>query len=201
MTLAQFRSPLSIIASWLDVSTPNPTDRGDVLVVLGGGMRANGLLGLSTSERLDLAKDLYRRKKRPIVLADGLRYGGRTGAEIMRHALMTSGIPVCDLLLEDASIDTATELQHVLLVMERLGLVEPVFCTSPYHTRRVRFLFRQLASHRFHLAPMPTSELYNGALLRRMMLVIRETAALARMRWRRMLAARRWTSALRATLS
>ena len=170
-----------LLLTWLATGGPVPASFGDVIVVPGGGMRTPTQLGISTTERIGLAAELYRDRPRSIIASDGVCAGTITGASVMGAALSTMGVRSEDILLEDGSKNTFENLRNSLVLARSRGLKTVVAVTSPYHQRRVSSLLDALGETSYRVAVMPASEVYRPGTSRFRIarLVYRECAALA----------------------
>ena len=95
-------------------------------------------------ERVNVAFDLYKKKRAPyILLSGGL---GKTGtipeASIMKEQLLAKGVPEEDILYEEESNNTTENVLCALLVLERKFLLQNIkrliIVSSPGHIQRLQ---------------------------------------------------------------
>jgi uncharacterized SAM-binding protein YcdF (DUF218 family) len=156
---------------------PEELPDGDLIIVLGGGIEAEGKFGRwgdlnDASDRVLMGAELWRAKKAPrIIVSGGSTQGPISEAARMRDLLLRLGVTASSITLEEASLTTegnaeqvaklaSDTSQHVLLV------------TSSLHMRRAVALFTARGfkvtaaptDHRVHRYPhavpgwMPTIE-------------------------------------------
>jgi len=174
---------------WLDtleVGEAIPADYGDVILVLGGGLRPKLNFGFSTAERLNLAVALYRQRQRIIIVSDGSLYEDSPAVPRLVAWLTTQGVDPDHVVLEGKSQNTRENLVNGLSLTRKMGMRQGqvIACTSPYHQARVKLIMRQLGYGDFRIAHMPVSEVRSNAAidkwLRNMRLVLREYLAILR---------------------
>ncbi|HKY50152.1 MAG TPA: YdcF family protein [Candidatus Limnocylindria bacterium] len=136
-------------------------DLGEIVVVLGGGLREDGQPTPSTLARADAAAD-YARDRDAAVIVSGSHGNGprpaRTEAELMADRLVERGVPRDRIYLEDESRDTIT---NAVFVAERyLAGVSPRplrIVTSPFHMARSLVTFELVLGPSWPLAPHPSA--------------------------------------------
>jgi len=163
-----------------------PADYGDVILVLGGGLRPNLNFGYSTAERLKLAVSLYRQNSRAIIVSDGSLYRGSPAVPVMKTWLTRQGVAPEHIILEGRSQNTLQNLTHGLALVRSRGFQQVIACTSPYHQARVKMLMQHLDYPDFRIARMDESEIrfHSGVRqwLRNLRLIAREYLAILRFR-------------------
>jgi uncharacterized SAM-binding protein YcdF (DUF218 family) len=124
--------------------------RADVIVLLGGGLvegvpdfSGRSTLAPDSLGRVVDASRLHARQPRPIIFTGGSVAGGAPEAPVARRLLMDLGVPAQDIILEDASRDTAENAAYVRRLMDRHGFRRAVLVTSGYHLPRALHLFRR----------------------------------------------------------
>jgi len=160
---------------------------GDLILVLGGGMRRGLELGYSTRERLELALRFYRERSRRILVTDGSLYPGSRAIRVFRDFLLKNGVRSGDILLEGKSQTTYENFLYTLPLVQKHSREGVIICTSPYHQKRVRIILRNLQpGYSYVIARMEESEIYQAGSVRRRIrnlgLMIRETGALIKYR-------------------
>ncbi|MBN1195837.1 MAG: YdcF family protein [Candidatus Aminicenantes bacterium] len=170
----------------LEAGESVPADYGDVILVLGGGLRPKLNFGYSTAERLKLAVALYRQTPRSVIVSDGSLYRGSPAVPVMKNWLTHQGIAPEHIILEGRSQNTMENLTHGLELVNSLGFRQVIACTSPYHQARVKMIMRHLGYNDFRIARMHTSEIrLNSGVrqwLRNLRLLAREYLAILRFR-------------------
>lgn len=118
--------------------------RGDVIVLLGGGLLANvpdltgyGSLPGDMMARVVTAVRAQRQLGVPIIVSGGVVYPGR-GAEapVVRRFLIDLGVPAEQILLEERSRDTSDNARFSAEIIRQRGFTSPILLTSAYHMRR-----------------------------------------------------------------
>ena len=155
---------------------------GDVILVLGGGLRAGGKIGFSTGERLDLAVQLYRKKKIPIVLSDGSLYKKSPAIKTMKRYLARYGISDSHIHFEGRSQTTFESCVNSMKIIKSHNYGQVVVCTSPYHQKRSQMILNHLGHNNFVVAKMRRSEIYQASSLkqrvRNLKLILRDYFAI-----------------------
>lgn len=164
-----------------------PSRYGDLILVLGGGLRSGLRLGFSTRERMDLAVWLYHEHPRKILVSDGSLYAGSRARRVFRDYLQNRGINPSDILLEGKSQTTYESLQATRPMVKKYSREAVVICTSPYHQKRVAIILKELEPpYQYLIARMEESEIYQARSLhqriRNIGLLVRETGALFKYR-------------------
>ncbi|MGE5579601.1 MAG: YdcF family protein [Bacillota bacterium] len=136
----------TIAAGWVIYSgskaQPGPAD---CIIVLGCG-----LYGSTPSPflmaRLDEGIRLYSEGFASKIIVSGGRGPGEdiTEAEAMRRYLMERGIPPEDIIMEDRSTSTLTNLRYSQALMEDHGLSNAIVVSNAYHLGRSRLLAGRL---------------------------------------------------------
>lgn len=166
----------------LDVGEEISPEYGDVILVLGGGLRPNLALGYSTEERLKLAVSLYRRTPRHLLVTDGSLYRRSPAVPRLRQWLIRRGVLPQHIVFEGRSQNTWENLSNGLEILQRRGFRQVIACTSPYHQARVKLIMRYLGYPDFRIARMRESEIRSDSgirqLMRNLRLIVREYFAI-----------------------
>ena len=108
----------------------------DAIVVLSGGRR---------DERVRQAAALYRDGYAPVViLSGGEEMAGISIPELQRRQALALGIPASALLFEGESTSTAEQARALRPILEGRKARRALVVTSSYHTRRTRYVFRNV---------------------------------------------------------
>ena len=174
--------------SWLlnplEAGEEIPLEYGDVILVLGGGLRPKLHLGFSTEERLEAAVSLYHQRARTILVSDGSLYASSPAVPRLLAWLADRGVPPGHVILEGRSQNTRENLVNGLTLIRKNGKTQVIACTSPYHKTRVKLLMTQLGYRDFKIARMVRSEIRSnsgaGQWFRNMRLILREYLAILR---------------------
>jgi uncharacterized SAM-binding protein YcdF (DUF218 family) len=127
------------------------TLRGDVIIMLGGGISAdvNDLTGRGAPaedalSRLVTAVRAQRRTNLPVIVSGGAWSEGRTPeAPVLRRFMGDLGVPAGKIIVEDKSRDTVENARFCREICSRHGFRKPILVTSAYHMRRAIFAFRK----------------------------------------------------------
>lgn len=167
----------------LDIGTEVDVNYGDVILAPGGGSK-RGDLGTSTEERLLLAVELFKQKKRIIIVSGGSAYKGSPA--IKRYVAFFSkyGIGKEHLRFEGRSQTTYDNFYNSHKLIDEMKLKEVIIVTSPYHQRRSRMILSYLGLTNFKMAKMKNSEVYRAESisqrLRNIRLITREYLAIVK---------------------
>ncbi|MEO0562584.1 MAG: YdcF family protein [Chloroflexota bacterium] len=115
----------------------------DVIIVLGSGVNADCSIPTTMRVRAEQGAALYDEDVAPVVICAGGVTGGapRSEADACREALGDAGVPAEAVLLEERSINTFTNAQYTLDLMNQNGYTSAVVVSSRYHLLRARWLF------------------------------------------------------------
>jgi uncharacterized SAM-binding protein YcdF (DUF218 family) len=155
---------------------------GDVILVLGGGLRKGREIGFSTEERLLLAIELYKQKKRMIIVSDGSLYHRSPAIKKITDFLTKNGVEKEYIHLEGKSQTTFDSFYYTQEMLEKMKSKEVIVCTSPYHQERAQMILDHLKLNNFKIARMTHSEIYQSRTikqrLRNSWLIFREYMAI-----------------------
>lgn len=124
--------------------------RGDVIVILGGGVYdgAKDLTGIGapaedTLDRIVTAVRLQKRLHVPIIVSGGAAFSWRKSeADVDRRFLTDLGVPADKIILDNRSRDTFEEAKYIKKICERHHFKRPILVTSAYHMKRSLMMFR-----------------------------------------------------------
>jgi uncharacterized SAM-binding protein YcdF (DUF218 family) len=166
----------------LETSGEINEDFGDMILVLGGGLKRGNEIGFSTEERLNLAVELYKQKARMIVISDGSLYKRSPAINKFDNYLLTRGIKREHIKYEGKSQTTYDNILYAKSMLEKGKFKQIIICTSPYHQKRSAMIISYLKIKNFKIAKMRESEIFlPGTIkqrLRNMRLVFREYFAI-----------------------
>ena len=132
--VAFHRSLLNAAGRWLIVE--DPIERADVIVLLSGG---------PGDERVRQAAALFHEGYAPrVLLSGGEEMLGISIPEVLRRQALAHGIPAGALLFESGSTSTYEQARELLPQFQAMGVRRAIVITSPYHSRRTRYLFRKV---------------------------------------------------------
>ncbi len=125
--------------------------RGDVIVLLGGGVygRAPDLSGTGAPSdemwaRIGTAVRLQKRLGAPVIVSGGKVFAGKAAeAPIVARILVDLGVPADRVITEERSRDTRENAMYTAEIARRRGFRDPVLVTSAYHMRRAVLNFRR----------------------------------------------------------
>lgn len=125
--------------------------RGDVIVLLGGGVRggAPDLSGTGAPSdemwgRIVTAARLQKRLGVPVIVSGGKVFPGKAAeAPIVKRILVDLGVPAERVVTEERSRDTRENASYTAAIARRAGYRDPVVVTSAYHMRRAAMEFRR----------------------------------------------------------
>jgi uncharacterized SAM-binding protein YcdF (DUF218 family) len=116
----------------------DPLDKADVLIVLSDDN--------FYADRATRAAELFREGKAPLVVASGRKLRPTAGiAELMEHDLVERGVPKEKILRFAHDGDSTREEAEALAKLAKTKKWhKAIVVTSNYHTRRARYIFRQV---------------------------------------------------------
>ena len=135
-----------------DLAPAESLPRGDVIVLLGGGVDdrltdlsgKSGILPERMVDRLVTAARLAARLRVPVIVSGGRAPGGEvTEAEAARRYLLDLGVPPDAIITEGASTDTFENAANVRGICRRRGFSRPILVTSAYHLKRALWSFER----------------------------------------------------------
>ncbi len=135
---------------------------GDVIVLLGGGVRggAPDLSGTGTPSdemwaRIGTAVRVRERLGVPVIVSGGKVFRGKAAeAPIVARILVDLGVPADRVIVEDRSRDTRENAFCTARIAAHAGFRDPVLVTSAYHMRRAAMEFRRAG---FGATPCPAA--------------------------------------------
>lgn len=138
--------------------SPEELPEGDTIVVLGGGIEAEGAYGRwgdlnHASDRVVSAAELWHAKKAPkIVVSGGSTQGPVSEASRMADLLQRMGVPATAIRLEEKSLNTEGNAREVAALVDT-GSRHILLVTSSLHMRRAAALF---TAQGFRVTAAPT---------------------------------------------
>lgn len=139
----------------------NNTRKIDAIVILGGGITADGILSSATRERLDyLLKKGKTLLQVPIILSG--RWSGftkvkphTTEAQEMKRYLTRHGIGARQIILEPESLDTISNAVFVRRIVDRRRHWKKILLTtSDWHMKRALWIFRRIFGKNYQIIPL-----------------------------------------------
>jgi uncharacterized SAM-binding protein YcdF (DUF218 family) len=177
-----FTNSYLLLLGPLECGTDIDKNYGDVILVLGGGLRKGPEIGFSTEERLLLAVELFHQKKRMILISDGSLYPRSPAIKKITGFLMKNGVGNQYILLEGKSQTTFDNLFNSQKIIREMKSKEIIVCTSPYHLKRTRVILDYLKLDNYKIVRMKNSEIYHAQSikqrLRNLRLILREYMAI-----------------------
>ncbi|MDA9920005.1 YdcF family protein [bacterium] len=137
--------------------SPEELPNGDVIIVLAGGIEAEGQFGRwgdlnDAADRLFVGAELWKAQKAPrIAVSGGASRGSVPGAVRSRDVLLRLGVPSESILLEDTSLTTRAEAESLVTLLS--GPQHVLLVTSALHMRRTAALF---SAQGFKVTAVPT---------------------------------------------
>jgi len=158
--LLLFYTPLVwFLARPLKISQPAKT--ADCIVVLGGGVGESGRAGQGYEERVQHAVDLYERGfARNIIFSSGYSYAFKE-TMVMKALAVSLGIPERVIILENQAANTYQNVLFTKDILNKNGWDSMLLISSPYHMRRVWFVFKKIGDQiDVTYSPLPNSLFY-----------------------------------------
>ena len=125
------------------IGEQDTTERADVIIVLGSGLRKDGQPGPALTRRTRHAADLWHKGIAPLVLCTGgqSEYYPRTEAAACREILLAAGLPDDTILMEERSRSTEENAIYSKQILDERRLARVVLVSDSYHMLRARWLF------------------------------------------------------------
>ena len=162
----------------LDTGMDITDNTGDIILVLGGGLKSGNKIGVSTAERLEKAVKLYKIKKMKILVSDGSLYRKSPAIKMFREYLIGKGIEPEHILFEGQSQTTYENFVYTKNMIMKEKPIEVLVITSPYHQTRSSVIMKYLKLNNYKVVKMDRSEIYQAGSVRQrfrnLRLIIRE---------------------------
>lgn len=142
-----------------------PSQHGDVIVVLGAGLRNGNEISASLQYRLDEAVSLHKKTPETMIVVSGGQGSDETISEAfaMRQYLITQGVKEDLILLEDKSTNTSENLQFTRNVLDEHGIPSNriSLITNDFHMYRAMLLAQ---ANGYEVFPQPADSLWTTQL-------------------------------------
>ena len=116
--------------------------QGDVIVVLGCRVGADGELGPAGRRRVAAAARAWRAQAAPrVIVSGGRRWEGHAEADAMQRALLAAGVPPAAVTRELCSLSTLENAWYSARVMQALGARRAVVVSCDWHLPRALACF------------------------------------------------------------
>lgn len=122
--------------------------KSDVIVVLSGG---------DTKARAEYGINLYRVgiAKKILFVGAAAEEGSPSNASVMADLAYTSGVPVENVLVEEASRNTCENAKKAKNIIEQNHFTKITLVTSAYHQRRAMAEFKKNLNHEYEIFNAP----------------------------------------------
>ncbi len=150
----------------------------DAILVLGGGIDGDWVLGYSSRRRVVVAVALLKAgKARHLIFSGGPDWvhPDFTAAELMREHAITLGAPPDALLTESRAASTFENLRLGFALAEQRGLDDVAILTDAYHLERARVLSGYFG--RLDVALIAAGGLERDGIANRVWSILREAMA------------------------
>ena len=135
--------------------------KSGVIIVLGGGISAKGILPFWVEERLEKAAELYISSQIPKILLSGKGRDDFPVAEAraMSDYLLLKGIPEEDILREELSRDTIQNAFFSMVIhLLPLRIESALVITNAFHLERSKMIFDYVCGDKLHLEYISVSD-------------------------------------------
>ncbi|MEU6270074.1 SanA/YdcF family protein [Saccharopolyspora shandongensis] len=123
------------------ISTVQDAPATEYALVLGAGVRWDGLPSRILQGRLNVARELFEAGRvRRIIVSGSPESRGHSEPVVMRHHLVSHGIPAAAVVLDESGVDTWASCRRAA---EDFGLREVTVVTTRFHLRRAVALCRR----------------------------------------------------------
>lgn len=129
----------------LPLTADEPVRQADGIIVLGGGLRRDGMLGQIGRERVLQGAMLWADEYAPTILMSGGLVQGTTYYEAEEMAAFAAGlgVPYEQVYIEKQSTSTEENARLSKPLIIHAGWESALLVTSAYHTRRACQVFRK----------------------------------------------------------
>ncbi|HOF40571.1 MAG TPA: YdcF family protein [Candidatus Hydrogenedentes bacterium] len=128
----------------------------DAIVVLGNKVEQDGTPSPRLQRRLDCAARLHQEGLAPVIIVSGgLGREGHPEAEVMREALIASGVPANAILVDNDGTDTFCTARNAKHMLTERGLESVIIVSSFYHLLRSRMIFARFGFDEISSAHAP----------------------------------------------
>jgi uncharacterized SAM-binding protein YcdF (DUF218 family) len=154
--LVSYTPLLHILNRWATVLSPPQS--AAAIVVLAGGMDANGELSISSLRRTVHGIMLFQRGFAPLLAFSGPinRRSGRDEAEVRADMARLFGVPASAIVTEATALTTREEAARMAALLQPLGASTILLVTSYEHMPRSRALFEKVG---FRVQAVPVDDL------------------------------------------
>jgi len=148
------------LASPLKIS--QPLKEADCIVVFGGGVGESGNAGQGYEERVQYAVRLYEEDfAKNIIFSSGYSYAFKE-TDVMKALAVSLGVPEKAILVESEAANTYQNVLFTKKIIDQKGWKNILLVSSPYHMRRVQFVFKNIDSGiNITYTPLPNSLFYS----------------------------------------
>jgi uncharacterized SAM-binding protein YcdF (DUF218 family) len=163
------------------VSSPNPAEPIDAVIVLGAPPLGPGVPGPAIERRLDHAVAVFTARSAACLVPSGGVVGSPPAeAEIMRTLALTKGVADAQVVVEDRARNTFENALYTGLIIRERGWRRVVVVTDAFHMPRALYVYRRLG---LEVSGDPVRIRQPGSLATRLRLYAREALAFARCVW------------------
>ncbi len=134
----------------------------DALIVLGGGINANGEISLTSKSRIEKAVKIFNSGyANHLILSGKASFSknpipARTEAQIMKEYAVLLGVPTEKILLEEDSRDTIGNAYFVKnKFLEPNNWRDVGVVTSEYHLPRAEYIFKKVLGEQYKIEFFP----------------------------------------------
>jgi uncharacterized SAM-binding protein YcdF (DUF218 family) len=125
--------------------------KGDVIIVLGGGMKdnvpdfsGNSALNSAGLERVFTAARISKKKNIPIITSGGAVFSKEAESEVAKRFLMDIGISADKIIVENKSRDTYENAVFSHKICLEKGYKKVIVVTSAFHMPRTAMVFKKV---------------------------------------------------------
>jgi len=135
--------------------------KGDIIVILGGGVYGNGELSEDTFKRAVKGYLIYKETGLPVVVSGGkLNEKMPFEADILANTLIQLGVDNKSIFKDKDSRDTIENAQFTKKILEEHHFKSVILVTSAYHMKRSLYLFRKVGIE--NVCPQATDFKFDG---------------------------------------
>lgn len=133
-----------VLSGYFLTMNTDPLSKADVIVVLGSPSNANGKPSTIQRSRVDKGIALYKQGlTNKLLFTGGAAWNEFVESETMKKYAVENGIPDAAILTETKSNNTDENAKFSYQILKEQRFSKVIVVTSPFHTRRAGFLYKQ----------------------------------------------------------
>lgn len=146
-----FKIILSLFMIWFGIHSlyiivdglSDSGQKADLAVILGSKVNEDGTLSERLQKRLETGIDLYKKHRiKNILISGGLGKEGYYEGEKMKEFLLSKGIPVSLIIVDNYGDNTRATVDNTLALRKKLNFNSVIVVSQYFHVTRTKKLFK-----------------------------------------------------------